>query len=469
MKKCYLAFDLGASSGRLMAACTEGDQITLKELHRFANAPVNMGGFLYWDLPYLYREIKDGLKKAAAYLEEEKIQAQCIGIDTWGVDYGYLAKDGSILGSPFCYRDSKNARAMAECPMDFAESYKIAGLQQMDFNTVYQLWHDVKHRPEVVENADCLLFLPDLLNYFLTGVKGCEYTIASTSALLAAKTRDWSDEILEKIGFPRRLLLPITDAGNKLGCLTKEVQDETGLPAIPVALVGSHDTASALAGIPFTGEDQAFLSSGTWSLIGLEIDEPVITDESCEANFTNEGAVDGKIKFLKNISGLWIIQQLRKQWQSDFPTMIKMARENLETELIIDPDDAAFLAPISMEGAIRDYLKEHGQREPLNRGEVVACVYRGLTEKYRLAVENLKKLTGKDIRAIHMVGGGIQDELLCELTMKKTGLDVITGPIEAAALGNALMQMKAVGDLSSLKEGREMIGRSFPIKKYTDK
>lgn len=470
--KNYLAFDLGASSGRLMRGRVLEGKIVLSEIHRFPNAPVRMGKFLYWDIPYLYREMKDGLKKAALILKEEGEEAECIGIDTWGVDYGYIGEDGSLVGFPFCYRDEKNQKAMEECPLEFAKAYQTAGLQQMNFNTAYQLWYDVKYRPEILKAAKTLLFLPDLLAYFLTGVEGCEYTIASTGMLLNAKTRDWEDEILEAIGFPKSLLPKISQPGELLGTLTKEVQEETGLGPVKVAYVGSHDTASALAGIPFTGEDQAFLSSGTWSLLGLEIDDPIITDASCEANYTNEGSVGGKIKFLKNISGLWVIQQLRKEWKTEFPVMIEEATPFIEEELkkdvqlMIDPDEASFTAPLSMETAVREYLKKTGQREPSCRGEVTAAVYLGLTEKYRQAINMLEKLSGKTIPAIHMVGGGIQDKLLCTLTMKKTGKTVVTGPIEGAAFGNILMQQIACDEISSLEEGRKEVADSVELSFY---
>ena len=466
MKKAYFAFDLGASSGRLMKGITENGKIELEEVYRFANAPVKMGGYLYWDVPYLYREMKEGLKKAAIQCREEGLEPACIGIDTWGVDYGYIGEDGSLIGLPFCYRDEKNQEAMETCPLAFEDAYAVAGLQQMNFNTAYQLWYDVKARPEILKAAKKMLFMPDLLAYFLTGEEGCEYTIASTSMLIDARTRDWSDELLDKIGFPKELLPKISQPGTLLGTLTEDVQQETGLGPVKVAYVGSHDTASALAGIPFTGDHQAFLSSGTWSLIGVEIDDPIITEGSFEANYTNEGAVDGKIKFLKNISGLWIVQQLKKEWKSDFGTMIADARKSMDCGLMIDPDDPSFTAPLSMEKAIRDYLEKTGQRQPENHGEISAAVYLGLTNKYGKAVETLSRLTGEKIKAIHMVGGGIQDELLCSLTKEKTGVDVITGPIEAAALGNILMQEIACGDLGSLEEGRKQIGDSFAIKRY---
>lgn len=470
--KNYLAFDLGASSGRLMRGRVSEGKIVLSEIHRFPNAPVRMGKYLYWDLPYLYKEMKEGLKKVALILKEEGEEAECIGIDTWGVDYGYIGEDDSIVGMPFCYRDEKNQMAMEECPLAFSDAYPIAGLQQMNFNTAYQLWYDVKYRPEVIKAAKKLLFLPDLLAWMLTGVEGCEYTIASTGMLLDAKTRDWSDEILNAIGFPKKLLPEISQPGELLGVLTEAVQEETGLGPVKVAYVGSHDTASALAGIPFTGEGQAFLSSGTWSLLGIEIDEPIINEGSFKANYTNEGAVGGKIKFLKNICGLWVLQQLRKEWKTEFPVMIEEAAPVIEEELkkenplMIDPDDASFTAPLSMEKAVREYLKATSQREPSGRGEVTAAVYLGLTEKYRQAVETLEKLSGTNIPAIHMVGGGIQDNLLCTLTMKKTGKTVVTGPIEGAAFGNILMQQVACGDISSLEEGRKELAESVELAFY---
>ncbi|MCI8632257.1 MAG: rhamnulokinase [Lachnospiraceae bacterium] len=460
--RAYLAFDLGASSGRLMAGMYQKEKLTLTELHRFSNAPVRMGERLYWDLPYLLSEMKTGLKKAA----EAGLEAACIGIDTWGVDYGYLAEDGSLLAMPFCYRDPKNQWAMESWPVDFKEIYQLAGLQKVSLNTAYQLYYDVTKRPQLLKAAKKLLFMPDLLGYFLTGEIACEYTVASTSMLVDAKTRDWSDEILARLPFPKALLPEIRMPGQILGTLLPEVQQETGLGAVPVALVGSHDTASALAGIPFTGEKQAFLSSGTWSLMGLELEEPLINEAAYEENFANEGSVCRKIKFLKNICGLWVLQQLRKEWHTDFPTMIQEAEKALDAGFIIDPDAEEFTAPISMEKAVKQHCKAHGQGEPQTRGEIAAAVYEGLTEKYRQCILAMEHATGQAVQAIHMVGGGIQDELLCRLTAQKTGRPVITGPIEAAAYGNILLQQMALGELSSLEEGRQQIGRAVSLRRY---
>lgn len=467
----YLAFDLGASSGRLMLADTAGGKMSLSQLHRFSNQPAAMGDFLYWDLPYLLSQMKEGLKIAAA----KGVQPAAIGIDTWGVDYGYLSKDGSLLGLPLCYRGPHCRKGMEACPVPFEEFYETAGLQQMDFNTAYQFYYDAAFRPEIVEAADKVLFMPDLLNYFLTGESACEYTIASTSMLVDAKSRTWSKKLFDRIGYPMEKLPPIRQSGNVLGTLTQTVQKETGLGPVPVCLVGSHDTASALAGIPFTGKDQAFLSSGTWSLMGVEIDEPIISEASRRANFTNEGAVGGKIKYLKNISGLWMIQQLRRKWNADFPTMIKEAEEVLsdpsQKELVVDPDDAAFTAPADMEEAVKAFLKKHEglsetEADSLTHGQVTACVYRGLTDRYQQVLESLRSLTGKELTTIHMVGGGIQDHLLCRMTMEKTGARVVCGPVEAAAMGNVLMQEMALGEIASLEEGRQQIGASCSLTIY---
>lgn len=462
MEKAYLAFDLGAGSGRLMMGIEKDGKLELTELHRFTNPPTRMGERLYWDVPYQLREMKEGLKKAAGTGRE----IACIGIDTWGVDYGYIDEDGALLGLPYCYRDSKNQWAMENCPMDFAAMYKEAGLQQMNFNTAYQLYYDLQKRPKVVQAAKKMLFMPDLLAYFLTGEMACEYTIASTSMLLNAKTKDWSDEILKGIGFPKELLPEVRMPGQIAGQLLESVQQETGLGPVPVALVGSHDTASAVAGIPYTGEHHAFISSGTWSLMGMELEEPMINEASLNVNFTNEGGAAGTIRFLKNICGLWVLQQLRKEWKTEFPEIIRQAQENMNCGFMIDPDEDRFTAPYSMEKEVKAYCIEHGQGEPKTRGEMAAAVYKGLTHKYQLCIETMEQITGQKIEAIHMVGGGIQDQLLCRLTAERTGKPVITGPIEAAALGNILMQQMALGELSSLDEGRRKIGASFPLSRY---
>lgn len=465
----YLAFDYGASSGRLMLATYDGDTLKLEEVHRFPNEPVWMNGHFYWDFPRLFHEMKQGLKKAARL----DVEIAGIGIDTWGVDYGYLDEEGRLISNPFCYRDPKNAGAMAEMDQkwDFAECYRIAGIQKLDFNTMYQLYYDVKHRKYIVDAAKDILFMPDLFAYFLTGKKVCEYSIASTGQLLDAKKRDFSDKILEEIGISRELFAPMVMPGTVIGELTDEIMEETGMKKVPVIAVGSHDTASAVCGTPLAGENSIFLSSGTWALIGMELPEPVITEDSLAYNFTNEGGVEGTIRFLKNITGLWILQQLKKKWNETdpsigYPEIIAAARSAERRHFTIDPDEDVFTAPMDMVKTVQDYCEAHGQGRPETMGEIAMAAYNGLAQKIKVHAESLEKLTGRKATDIHMVGGGIQDQFLCEMLARESGKKLVTGPIEAAVAGSVLMQMKALGTLSSLQEGRDLIARSFPMQSY---
>ncbi|MBQ7915168.1 MAG: rhamnulokinase [Firmicutes bacterium] len=468
-KTAYLAFDYGASSGRLMLVTYDGDKLELEQIHRFPNEPVWMNGHFYWDFPRLFHEMKQGLKKAARL----GIEIAGIGIDTWGVDYGYVDADGCLISNPFCYRDPKNAQAMAEMDekWDFAECYKIAGIQKIDFNTMYQLYYDVKHRKYVVDAAESVLFMPDLFAYYLTGKKVCEYSIASTGQLLDAKSRELSDKILEEIGIDKKMFGTMVQPGTIIGELTDEIMEETGMKKVPVIAVGSHDTASAVCGTPLAGEDSIFLSSGTWALIGMELPEPIISEESYEYNFTNEGGVEGTIRFLKNITGLWILQQLKKKWNETepelgFPEIIAAARAAERKHFTIDPDQDVFTAPMNMVKAVQDYCEANGQGRPETMGEIAMAAYNGLAQKIKVHAESLEKLTGKTATDIHMVGGGIQDQFLCETLAHESGKVLTTGPIEAAICGSVLMQMKALGQLNSLQEGRDLIKRSFPIKQY---
>lgn len=465
----YLAFDYGASSGRLMLATYDGDSLKLEEVHRFPNEPVWMNGHFYWDFPRLFHEMKQGLKKAARL----DVEIAGIGIDTWGVDYAYLDEEGRLISNPFCYRDPKNAGAMAEMDQkwDFAECYRIAGIQKLDFNTMYQLYYDVKHRKYIVDAAKDILFMPDLFAYFLTGKKVCEYSIASTGQLLDAKKRDFSDKILEEIGISRELFAPMVMPGTVIGELTDEIMEETGMKKVPVIAVGSHDTASAVCGTPLAGENSIFLSSGTWALIGMELPEPVITENSLAYNFTNEGGVEGTIRFLKNITGLWILQQLKKKWNETdpsigYPEIIAAARSAERRHFTIDPDEDVFTAPMDMVKTVQDYCEAHGQGRPETMGEIAMAAYNGLAQKIKVHAESLEKLTGRKATDIHMVGGGIQDQFLCETLARESGKKLVTGPIEAAVAGSVLMQMKALGTLSSLQEGRDLIARSFPMQSY---
>lgn len=464
-----LAFDFGASSGRMILSKYQDGKIELEELHRFVNEPVRIGKNFYWDTFRLYHELKTGLKKAAA----KKISISSLAIDTWGVDYALIDKDGNVIGNPINYRDDRTIGVIEEVGelVPLKEIYATTGIQFMNFNTIFQLYADKKMRPDIYEKAVRLLFMPELFGYFLTGKMYNEYTMASTGQLLDAKTRNWDYELIQKVGLKKELFCELTMPGTIVGDICPEVEAETGISGVKVIAVGSHDTASAVAGTPFADKHAAFLSCGTWSLLGMELDEPVLTDKSFEYNYTNEGGVEGKIRFLKNINGLWIMQNLRRNWcefegEVSFPDIIKASREAKRQDFIIDPNDARFTAPYNMMKEVIGYCQDHGQGTPEGLGEIAMAIYNGLTGEYGTTVRGLEAVTGIDIPCMNMVGGGIQDQLLCELTAKAIGKKVVTGPIEGSVLGNVVMQLKATGVITSLEEGRKIVKASSEQKEY---
>lgn len=465
-----LAADFGASSGRLILSKFDGDKIELEEIHRFSNDPVRIGSRFYWDFPRLFHELKNGLKKAAL----KGIDISGIGIDTWGVDYGLIDKNGDLLSNPIHYRDNRTDNIIddVEKIMSFEEIYKVTGIQYLQLNTLYQLYADLKFRPDILEKADALLFMPDLFNFYLTGQKYNEYTIASTSQMLEVFSKTWALEMLEKLSLPTKILQKIIMPGNIIGKLTKDIQEETGLPDVPVMSVGSHDTASAVAATPLEGENCAYISSGTWSLLGVESKEPIVNEDFLKDNFTNEGGLEGRIRFLKNINGLWMIQQLKKHWQEHgidvgYGEISKAAAAVKNDGFIIDPNDKSFLAPLNMATAVQQYCINNGQGEPREIGEIARAVYNGLAREYKARISNLEEITGRKINVINMVGGGIQDEFLCQHTANITGKTVLAGPIEATALGNILAQLIALGEINDLSQGREIVKNSITQKKYT--
>ncbi len=469
-----LAFDFGASSGRLMMSNFHGGKIQLKEIHRFPNEPVWMNGRYYWDFLRLFHEMKVGLKKVA----QMNVNVESIGIDTWGVDYALIDESGHILSNPIHYRDERGKGVINEIKEDtgvtVSDIYEKTGIQNMAINSIYQLYYDLKYRPHIVKNAESLLFMPDLFSYGLTGKKYSEYTIASTSQMLDANKKDWAIGLLEKMNIPTDLLQPIIKPGELWGTLSKEIQQEVGLPAIPVIAVGSHDTASAVAATPLKSENSAYLSCGTWSLLGVELENPIINEDSYNYNFTNEGGVGGKVRYLKNITGLWIIQQLKRKWlQSDpsmnFEKISLLAKEAKDIDYIIEPSHEYFVAPFDMEEAVIKYCKEELNIELKTIEQIARASYNGIVTEYKRAVEAIEETCNRSVDCINMVGGGIQDEFLCQLTANVTKKPVTTGPIEASVLGNIIMQLKALDYIESLDEGREIIKNSFGVKKYKPK
>ena len=417
--KRVLAIDLGASSGRAIIGEYDGRDIKLQEIHRFSNDPVKVSGHIHWDILRLFHEIKQAIKKAG--------DIDSIGIDTWGVDYGLIDKSGSLISNPYHYRDVRNDDAKK------LGIYGTAGIQYMQFNTVYQL------QKENLTYADKLLLIPDLLCYFLTGNMRMEYTNASTTNLLDARTHELSEDILNTINVPRSLFPPMIRCGEIYGFLTEDICAELNVRSVPVVAVGSHDTASAIASIPDTGDDFAYISCGTWSLFGTLCDEPILTEKAREMNFTNELGVDFRIRFLKNIMGLWLIQEIRREYDTTFAALSEAAQGAEAFRYIIDPDDAAFIGMGDMTGRIHSAVGRE-----LTMAETARCIYDSLALKYKKTLDDLADITGKRFRKLYMLGGGVKDKFLCSLTERTCEIPVMIGSDEATALGNIFVQVGKV-------------------------
>ena len=461
MKK-VLAFDFGASSGRAMLAEFDGKTFAMEEIHRFSNDPVYVNGVLYWDILRLFHEIKQGILKA--------VQCggfDCIGIDTWGVDFGLIDKDGNLLSNPICYRDAYTNDVMEKVfeKIDRDTLYNKTGIQLINFNTVFQLVAYALKKTDTFKRADKMLLIPDLFNYFLTGEKKAEYTEASTAQLIDPTTKDWSYEICDILDIPRDLLPPIIDSGEVYGELTDEICEELGCKKVPVISVASHDTASAIVATPNTGKDFIYISCGTWSLFGTECDEAIINDKTRAYNFSNEGGFGKKITLLKNIMGLWLIQQSRKHWVSigedvSYGDLEQAALKEKPFACFVDPDDASFVAPGNMPKRVQEYCARTGQYVPQTKGEIMRCIYESLALKYRLTYDAIKDVTEKGYDSIHMIGGGTKDNFLCQLTANATDTTVYAGPIEATVTGNIAACLVALGEVRDLAHAREIVKAS---------
>lgn len=468
MKK-HLAIDLGASSGRGIIGTVSDGKLTLREIHRFSNDPVETDSGFYWDTLRLLFEIKAAILKCS--LEEGG--ADTVGIDTWGVDYAYIDSEGSMMAPSYQYRDPRTGPMMDKVygTVPYSELYAVTGIESMSFNSVFQIADDITRRPWLHNNAEKLLLTPDLLGYLLTGKTASEYTIASTTALMDAEKREFSQEVLQKLGIRKDIFAPVVMPGNVLGKLTEKIDGETGHSGAVVVNVASHDTASATAAVPAEGKDFLFISSGTWSLMGIESDTPVINEVSRKYSFTNEGAAFGKINVMKNIMGLWLIQESRRQWKREgksytFDEMSEAALSAEPFRSIINPDDPLFNMAGDMPGRIREYCKKTGQCVPETMGAVVRCIFESLSLRYRWTAEKLEELTGRKYDVINIVGGGTKDELLCTFTANGTGRRVVAGPVEATAIGNILVQAYASGEISGIEEGRAIVRNSFDTKTY---
>lgn len=468
MKKRVLAFDFGASSGRAILGIFDGKGIELQEVHRFSNDPVEVNGTVYWDVLRLFYEIKQGIIKAKAAGGFDSI-----GIDTWGVDFGLLDEFGCLLENPVHYRDLRTKGLVEESfeKLPKEKFYGLTGIQFMELNTVFQLYSLKKYRPHILERADRLLFMPDLFKYMLTGEKVTEYSIATTSQLVDVETKGWCDEVFEALGLPRRLVGDIVMPGESKAMLSEDICRECGVDPVPVISVCGHDTQSAITAVPAESKEFAFLSSGTWSLFGTEIDSPIVNDTSLRMNITNEGGCEGKTGFLKNIIGLWLIQESRRQWGREgesysYADLEKLALDAEPFKCFIDPDAPEFVPMGDIPGRVREYCKKTGQYVPESVGEIMRCIYESLAMKYRATFEKLKECTGNDYPCIHVIGGGVKDGLLCRMTASSCNVPVKAGPIEATVLGNIAVQLLAWGCVSDVSEARELIGKSESIKEY---
>ncbi|MFE0674245.1 rhamnulokinase family protein [Streptomyces sp. NPDC058867] len=459
--KAYAAVDLGASSGRVMVGRVGPDRLELTEAHRFANRPVRVPEGLRWDVLGLYAGVLDGLRAAG--------QVDSVGIDSWAVDYGLLDADGALLGNPVHYRDSRTEgiaeKVWASVPAE--ELYAATGLQYAPFNTLYQLVAARSDRQ--FARAERLLLVPDLLTYWLTGEQGTELTNASTTQLIDPRTRDWSHDLAARLGIGLELFAPLRRPGDPAGLLRPEVLEETGLTGpVPMTAVGSHDTASAVAAVPARdGERFAYICTGTWSLAGLELDSPVLTEESRAANFTNELGLDGTVRYLRNIMGLWLLQECLRAWgEPDLGGLLLQAAKAPALRSVVDAGDSAFLAPGRMPERIAEACRASGQPVPESPGEVTRCILDSLALAHRKAVEDAVRLADRPVDVVYVVGGGTRNALLCQLTADACGLPVVTGPTEAAALGNVLVQSRSHGLVRDLAEGRRLLTRTQPLTRY---
>ena len=465
----FLAFDLGATSGRAVIGILENGKLTLEEIHRFPNAIIEQDGKFHWDINRLFGELKKGLARCS----QRGIIPQSIGIDTWGVDFGYIAQDGSIDGLPRAYRDPYTDGIPEEYfkTMPREELYHRTGIQIMNFNSLYQLFAAKREGYAPLATAKAILFIPDLLAYMLTGQMVCEYTEATTSQLVNPVTKQFDRELLECIGIESNILLPITMPGTTIGVLKEDIAAETGILSIPVVAVAGHDTASAIAAIPATDKNFVFLSSGTWSLMGIECEEPIITEETCRLNLTNEGGIDGTTCFLNNITGMWILEECRKEWEKEgtkysYNDIMALAKEAVPFRCLINPTDPCFTNPQSMTQAIAAFCKRTGQALPHNNAQVIRCIFESLALCYRDTLESIKKVSPHPIEKMYIIGGGSKNNLMNSFTANATGLNVVAGPAEATAIGNCIMQARAAGLAGDRWEMRSIIAKAVETQEF---
>lgn len=470
--KNFFAVDLGATSGRTIIGNIKDGKVILEEVTRFPNNLIQTHGQFYWDIYALYNEVIRGLKEVA----KRGLEITSIGIDTWGVDFVFIGEDGQILHNPRAYRDPHTFSAMEDYLKNVKskkELYDVTGIQLMNFNSIFQLYAMRRAENAALENAAKILFVPDALSWMLTGNDVCEYTIASTGELLDPRTGQLDEELLATLGLSRSKFGKMVQPGTLIGTLTAEVQEMTGLGAVPVYAVAGHDTGSAVAAVPAKDEEFAYLSSGTWSLMGIETKDCIINDKSYELNFTNEGGIEGTTRFLKNICGMWLLERCRKEWgdsvPSDYPTLFGNAMKVQGFQSIINPDDKMFANPVNMEEAIKEYCRMTYQHVPEGYAEVIRCIFDSLALRYRQVFTWLKEFASFDITTLHIIGGGSKNDYLNQFTANATGVTVLAGPQEGTALGNIMVQAKAVGMVKDIWEMRKIIANSLELIEYHPK
>lgn len=466
----YVAIDLGAESGRAMLGRFDGQRLQLSEAHRFPNIPVRLPDGLHWDVLRLWAEIQDGIAAAA---RKNPAQLASAGLDTWGVDCGLLDRQGALVGNPYHYRDSRTDGMLDEAfrRMPREQIFEQTGIQFMQINTLFQLLSLVVGHSPALDVAETCLTIPDLFNYWLSGVKASEFSIATTTQCYDPRRRTWADPVLAAMDIPRRLFPEIIQPGTVLGPLRPAVAEALGVAAIPIIAPACHDTGSAVAAVPAASRDFLWISSGTWSIMGAEVAEPIITAQSRAGNFTNEGGVEGTFRFSKNITGLWLVQECRRTWAAQghtysYAELTELAAQAAPLVSLIDPDYADFMKPGDMPARLRAFCQRTGQPTPDDRGAMIRAILESLALQYRWVLENLEAILGRRLQPIHMIGGGTQNKWLCQFTADATGRPVVAGPVEATAIGNVVMQAKALGHVATLAEGRDLVRRSFEVVTY---
>lgn len=466
LNECYIAVDIGASNGNVYAGYLQEEKLLVKELHRFPNNLIEKNGSFIWDIDQLFKEIMKGIHKCTTH----NLLPKSIGIDTWAVDFALLDENDQLLTDIYSYRDPRTDGMMEKVfhYISKEELYSLTGIQFQKFNTIYQLYSLKENQPDVLQNAKSLLMIPDYINFLLTGKKINEYTNATTTQLVHAQKKDWDERLIEKLGFNRDIFLEICPPKTILGSLLPKYKEQFGFD-LKVVLPATHDTASAVLAVPEPDDDTIYISSGTWSLIGTEIKSPICTNEALKNNFTNEGGFENRYRFLKNIMGLWMIQEVKRLYMDkySYEDLVNLAMESSHFSSIVDVNDVRFLKPKNMIEEIQNFCKETEQEVPITPGEIAKCIYASLVESYFLAVEQLENILQKQFHQINIIGGGAQNKYLNQLIANKTKREVIAGPIEATAIGNIVAQMIALGEISSVEEARRKIKNSFQIHTYT--